>query len=85
MLQARYVYEDFVKELHHGSTILLSYFHYCNKGSHPLLMDWESSPDVHLAELSTEQVQFLKESSKHAKEKGTTAMGIFTLQEYYRV
>ncbi|KAK1832991.1 hypothetical protein QBC39DRAFT_403358 [Podospora conica] len=65
----RYVYENFVKELHHGSTILLSYFHYCNKGSHPLLMDWESSPDVHLAGLNEEQREFLKQSSELVKDK----------------
>jgi len=70
--QSRYVYEKFVQELHYGSTILLSYFHYCNKGSHPLLMDWEWSPDALLADLSAGQIQFLKETSKHMKQKGRT-------------
>lgn len=69
LYQSRYVHESFVKELHHGSTILLSYFHYCNKGSHPLLMDWEASPDVVLAELKASEVEFLKNSSQEVKKK----------------
>jgi len=69
--QSRYVYENFVKELHYGSTILLSYFHHSNKGSHPFLMDWESSPDAYLAELTAEQMAFLKESSRHVREKSS--------------
>lgn len=69
--QTRYVYEPLVQELHLGAKILLSYFHYCNKGSHPFQLDWQSSPDVHLAGLGDEEKEFIQESSKRVREKGT--------------
>ncbi len=74
------MYDAFVKELHHGSTILLAYFHYCNKGSHPLLMDWEVSLDIPLADLNTEQVRFMRETSEHVKEKCKPTLSLFELQ-----
>ncbi|KAI1131699.1 hypothetical protein F5Y10DRAFT_43917 [Nemania abortiva] len=68
-LNSRYVYEEFIKELHHGSTILLSYFHYCLKGSYPLLMDWNSSPDSSLAQLTPDQIEFMQKSIIHVANK----------------
>ncbi|KAI0107583.1 hypothetical protein GGR51DRAFT_548432 [Nemania sp. FL0031] len=67
-LKTRY-YGNFVEELHHGSTILLSYFHYCLKGSYPLFLDWNSSPDTALAQLTPEQAEFIQESVKQAANK----------------
>ncbi|KAI1326691.1 hypothetical protein F5Y16DRAFT_225394 [Xylariaceae sp. FL0255] len=67
-LRSRYVEDEFVKELHHGSFILLSYFHYCLKGSCPLLMD-SSSLDMSLAGLTPRQVEFIDISRKEIKNK----------------
>jgi hypothetical protein len=59
-----------VEELHHGSTILLSYFHYCNKGGHPFSLDWANSLNGHLAQLSSEHIKFLRETAELVKDKG---------------
>ncbi|KAJ8130806.1 hypothetical protein O1611_g2822 [Lasiodiplodia mahajangana] len=61
-LESPYVHEEFVEELHNGSNILLSYFHSALKGNYPLRMDWDSSPDAVLAQLTPEQTKFIQES-----------------------
>jgi hypothetical protein len=58
-----------IDELHNGAKILLAYFHYCNRGSYPLHMDWTSEDQVALTELKPEQIEFLRETVQEFKKK----------------
>ncbi|PMD45736.1 hypothetical protein L207DRAFT_419813 [Hyaloscypha variabilis F] len=68
-LQSRYVYDTFIEELHNGSKIMLAYFHYCNKGSHPFAMDWTIERNIRQAELKPEQLEFLVRTTQLVKER----------------
>jgi hypothetical protein len=69
--KSRYVYDTFIEELHNGSKIMLAYFHYCNKGSHPFAMDWTIERNIRQAELKPEQLEFLVRTTQLVKERGT--------------
>ena len=67
--QSRYVYDEFIKELHNGAKTMLYYFHYNNKGSHPFTMDWTSTENIEMAEISPEQACYLSETSKEVNRR----------------
>jgi len=58
-----------VEDLHDGANVLLAYFHYCNKGSHPFKMDWTHSDQVKCMELDEEQVTFMQQTTKEINSK----------------
>lgn len=58
-----------MEELHTGAKTMIYYFHYCNKGSHPFTQSWMTEKNLALAQLNTEQAEFLKESSKLINER----------------
>ena len=62
-----------MREVHHSSNTFLIYFHYCNKGHHPLSVDWSSDSNIALAELDPEQIEFLNQTRKFVDEKSKLA------------
>ncbi|KAF2279311.1 uncharacterized protein EI97DRAFT_370279 [Westerdykella ornata] len=58
-----------IEELHNGAKILLAYFHFCNRGSYPLYMDWTSEDQMFLAGLKKEQAEFLQFTVQEYKKK----------------
>jgi len=68
-LAHRFFRQSLVEGLHNGSKILLAYFHYCNKGSHPFMVDWESPEQRAKAELNAEQVEFMKTTAVEIKKR----------------
>lgn len=59
-----------VEEFHAGANILLGHFHYCNKGYRPFTLDWDAANTVSMAELTDDQVRFIKETAGHVKQNG---------------
>ncbi|PMD13377.1 hypothetical protein NA56DRAFT_585720 [Hyaloscypha hepaticicola] len=70
-LQTRYVYAPFIEELHHGSKIMLAYFHYCNKGGYPFATDWTIERNVKQAELNPDQLRFLTKTAQLVEKNST--------------
>ena len=70
-LQTRYVYDEFIQELHHGAKTMIYYFHYNNKGSHPFAKDWTSTGNMEMAEISPEQARFLATTVEEVNHRRT--------------
>ncbi|CAI6330970.1 unnamed protein product [Periconia digitata] len=60
-----------IDEIHNGAKILLAYFHFCNRGSFPLHMDWTSADQIALAELKPEQIKFMQNNVKEYEKKSS--------------
>jgi len=58
-----------VDEYHIGANILLAHWHYCNKGSQPFALDWDSGKHPAIVEMNTDQIAFVKETSALVKLK----------------
>jgi hypothetical protein len=61
---------ELVKELHYGANILLGYFHYCTKGFHPFSLAWNAEESLSMADLNTEQIEFVKMTAAYVKANG---------------
>ncbi|KAH8891757.1 hypothetical protein GQ53DRAFT_647975 [Thozetella sp. PMI_491] len=68
-LESRFFRTALVESLHHGAKILLAYFHYCNKGSHPFKMDWSEPDQVKCMEMDEEQIHFMQQTTKEINGK----------------
>jgi hypothetical protein len=58
-----------MEEIYNGAKILLAYFHFCNRGSYPLHMDWTSADQIALTELKPEQIDFMRKNVKEYENK----------------
>ena len=67
-----------MERLHHGTKVLLAYFHYSNKGSYPFTMDWSVPSQVACMNLDQEQVTFMSQTVE-AIEGKCESMFRFTL------
>jgi len=79
---------DLIGELHMGANILLAYFHYCTKGFRPFSLDWNAEQTLSMAELNTEQVEFVKKTAAHVNGNGTfysITNGAFSANQAIRV
>jgi hypothetical protein len=56
---------EIISELHMGANILLAYFHYCCKGFRPFGLDWKSTETASMAELDSEQIQFVQKTAAY--------------------
>ena len=56
---------EVISELHMGANILLTYFHYCCKGFRPFDLDWKSAETASMAELDSEQIQFVQKTAEY--------------------
>jgi hypothetical protein len=52
---------------------MLAHFHYCNKGGAPFRLDWSNPPAVEWADLSGEQVAYMKDVVDTIHQEGTGA------------
>jgi hypothetical protein len=52
---------------------MLAHFHYCNKGGAPFRLDWSNPPAVEWADLSGEQVAYMKDVVDTIHQEGTSA------------
>ncbi|KAF2810686.1 uncharacterized protein BDZ99DRAFT_497671 [Mytilinidion resinicola] len=68
-VQRRFYRPRLIDELHNGAKILLAYFHFCNRGTYPLHMDWTSADQIALAELKPEQIEFMRGTVKELEKK----------------
>ncbi len=78
---------DLVEELHYGANILLGYFHYCTKGFHPFSLA-NAEKTLSMAELTAEQVEFVKRTAAHVKANGkfcSSSIGAFSANDAIRV
>ena len=70
--QSRFFKKTLIEELHTGANILLAYFHYCNKGSHPFSEDWASPTAIARAKLNAEQASFMRSTAERIAKKGVS-------------
>lgn len=68
-LRRRYAIPTFISELHHGSNVFLSHYHYCTKPCDPFTMDWRKRQSTPFAEMSIDEIHFLVRTSKLVKER----------------
>ncbi|XXG99228.1 hypothetical protein Hte_005565 [Hypoxylon texense] len=68
-LKSSYYNYQVVEEFHNGAKIMLAYFHYCNKGSHPFGLNWGHTKSTSFAQLDAQQIEFLKETIELVEEK----------------
>ncbi|KAL0939311.1 uncharacterized protein CTRU02_205921 [Colletotrichum truncatum] len=59
-MKTKFARQQEVKEYHWGGTILLSYFHYCNKGNLPFTEDFKEQDMRQLAQLDEQAMQFIQ-------------------------
>lgn len=58
----RYAMPAFIKELHHGATVLLCYYHYCTKPCDPFSLDWKRRYNTPFKDLPPDDVLFILET-----------------------
>lgn len=67
-----------MKELHHGTNILMGHFHYWIEGSfYPFTMDWSSKDKVGWEELDEEQKMFMVYTTAEVDRRGKILSLVF--------
>ncbi|PVH93456.1 hypothetical protein DM02DRAFT_541526 [Periconia macrospinosa] len=81
-VQRRFYRPRVIDELHNGAKILLAYFHFCNRGSYPLHMDWTSAEQIALSELKPGQIEFMRTNVKEYEKKSSHFRNILETDAY---
>lgn len=68
-LRRRYAMPTFISELHHASNVLLAHYHYCTKPCDPFTVDWRRRQSTPFAEMTTDEIHFLKQTLELVKER----------------
>lgn len=68
-LQRRYAIPSFISELHHGTNVFLTHYHYCTKPCDPFTMDWRKRQSTPFAEMTTDEIHFLIRTAELVKER----------------
>jgi len=68
-LKRRYAMPNFISERHHSANVYLSHYHYCTKPCNPFTIDWRTRQTTPFAEMKTDEIHFLIETSKMVKER----------------
>lgn len=58
---------DNISEIHMGANVLLAHFHYSCKGYRVFEEGWKVEETVSMAELNTEQAQFIQKTAAYVK------------------
>jgi hypothetical protein len=61
---------------------MLAYFHYCNKGSHPFIIDWTQQTNIAFAKFDAEQVKFMQEIKAEIDNRGTSSLDAENLSQH---
>jgi hypothetical protein len=73
--QFKYSNMGLVRSIHTGAKTILAHFHYTNRGTAPLEMDWNSAETprkiAKVAALDEEQIIFMKFIANEARKNGT--------------
>jgi len=68
-LRRRYAIPTFIWELHHGANVFLSHYHYSTQPCNPFHLNWKRRQATPFAELTTEEIHFLIQTSEMVKDR----------------
>jgi hypothetical protein len=68
-LKRRYAIPTFISELHHGANVFLSHYHYSTQPCNPFHLNWKRRQATPFAELTTEEIHFLIQTSETIKDR----------------
>jgi hypothetical protein len=68
-LKRRFAMPNFISERHHSANVYLSHYHYCTKPCNPFNIDWRKRQTTPFAEMTTDEIHFLKKTSEMVKER----------------
>jgi len=67
-LKRRFAMPNFISERHHSANVYLSHYHYCTNSCNPFKIDWRKRQTTPFAEMTTDEILFLKKTSEMVKD-----------------